>query len=156
MRYSLLALCILFATCSNAQKEKKATMDIIYVCHYHIFKPYIEYKIDLKNKIFWAYSVAKSGNPRNEADKNEGYDFVGYLDNDKIITFLSDAAQNRFDEWEKEYINPDIDGGRMWSIAITFDDGTIKTIQGSNQYPKSWNEMNLAFKHLTGKDNILD
>jgi hypothetical protein len=155
MRYLLLAFCISLATCSSAQKEKKATMDIIYVCHYHIFKPYIEYKIDLKNKTFWTYSVAKSGKPRNETGKNEGYDLAGYLDSNKIAAFLSDAAKNRFDRWEKEYINPDIDGGSQWSIAITFDDGSVKTINGSNQYPETWNEMNLAFKHLTGKDYIL-
>ena len=144
------------ATCSNAQKGEKATMDIIYVCQYHIFKPYIEYKIDLKNKIFWTYSVAESGKPRNKMDKNEGYNFVEYLYDDEITAFLSDAIKNGFIDWEKEYINPDIDGGHQWSISITFDDGSVKIIQGSNQYPKQWNEMDLAFQHLTGKDNILE
>jgi hypothetical protein len=35
-------------------------MKIIYVCQYHLFRPKIEYKIDLKNKIFWKHEVLNS------------------------------------------------------------------------------------------------
>jgi hypothetical protein len=145
----------MLSTCSNVKKEKDNLMDVIYICHYHIFKPGLEYKIDLKNKTFWEYNSITKGKQRHETAKNEGYDFVENLTNDKISAFLSNADKYGFENWKKEYINPNIDGGHQWLITITFHDGTVKIVQGNNQYPKTWNEMNLALKKLTGKD-ILD
>jgi hypothetical protein len=43
-----------------------------------------------------------------------------------------------------------MDGGHQWRITITFNNGIEKDIQGSNQYPITWNEMNLSLKNLTG------
>jgi hypothetical protein len=139
---------------SNAQEENK--MDIIYVCHFRAINRYIEYKIDLKNKIFWKYNMAEHNlERRNETAKNEGYDFAGNLTDDKITAFVSEANKNLFGSWKKIYTNPDVDGGHWWSIEITFKDRAVKQISGSNAYPKTWNGMNLALKHLTGEDDIL-
>ena len=153
MKFSLFIICIVLSTCTNAQKEKESTMKVIYVCQYHIFRPKLEYKIDLKNKLFWEYNVL-NGKQRNKDAKNEGFSFVKKLTDDKIETFLYDVDKNEFDSWRTEYIDPNMDGGHQWRITITFDNGTIKNIQGSNQYPLTWNEMSLALKYLTGKDII--
>ncbi|MBS1559204.1 MAG: hypothetical protein JST69_10820 [Bacteroidetes bacterium] len=151
---SIFITCAMLFTRANTQKEEKVRIDAIYVCHYHIFRPWLEYKIDLKNKSFWKYDAGISAKERNGSTKNEGYDFVETFTDDKIVSFISDADKNGFVSWEEKYNNLNIDGGHKWSIMIAFHDGTVKHIDGSNQYPKTWEKMNLAFKRLTG-ENIL-
>ncbi|MDR0793614.1 MAG: hypothetical protein LBE82_09930 [Chitinophagaceae bacterium] len=128
-------------------------MNSIYVCHYQAADRFLEYKIGLKNKIFWKYSMeAHRNQPRNE---NEGYDFGTQLTDNKIVVFLSEATKAGFENWKEVYNMPIVAGGHWWDIDIAFSNGIIKKIHGCNGYPKTWNEMNLALKNLTGEENIL-
>ena len=53
--------------------------------------------------------------------------------------FISDVfLKYRIDDWNKEYINRDIDDGTQWSVKVTLDNGSVLEHYGSNDFPPNW------------------
>jgi hypothetical protein len=53
--------------------------------------------------------------------------------------FISDVfSKYRIDDWNKEYINRDIDDGTQWSVKVTLDNGSVLEHYGSNDFPPNW------------------
>ena len=113
-----------------------------------------DYKVDLKNKEFWEFSKAYSVPyvPRDASAPNEGFTFADDLQDDKIKTFLSEAAQAGFVNWAENY-PPHATDSEWWDITVLFSDGTTKEMtMGAGNYPDTWDIMRDAFKNLTGED----
>ncbi|ADU23918.1 hypothetical protein [Ruminococcus albus] len=50
--------------------------------------------------------------------------------------FISDVfLKYRIDDWNKEYINGDIDDGTQWSVKVTLDNGSVLEHYGCNDFP---------------------
>jgi hypothetical protein len=51
-----------------------------------------------------------------------------------IKAFLVDNV--RVNEWKDDYYDNNVLDGEQWHVNITFEDGTVREIIGSNSYPK--------------------
>ncbi|MCL2661622.1 MAG: hypothetical protein FWD64_14040 [Acidobacteriaceae bacterium] len=142
---------------STSQMPHSKSIAVIYIHHDHIFQPCVEFKIDLQNRKLWAYDGYHNWTcvRRNTTSANEGFVFVKDLADDKIKAFLQEAQKYGLSEWKSSYVNPEIDGGHQWGISITYADGTVQQVQGSNRYPETWSQMNAALKALTDKDILI-
>ncbi len=172
LSYIILLLAFgLLAACSNADpkiaptqavdeiKSEVETMEIddLYICHYHIFRPCIEYKLDFVNQTFWSYNGLNGTKfaQRDHSLANEGFGFVKDLDGKAIEDFWAQAEKLGLNEWGESYIDSEMEGGHQWSMTITYSDGSRKQISGSNQYPENWAEMNAALESLTGESLLI-
>ena len=125
----------------------------IYVYHSSFGVRDTEYKIDFSGKQLLEY-MATDYAERDEMLENEGYTLVGSLDDEKIAAFFEDCDEYGFNDWEEDYSRQDIMDGHQWGIFVTFADGSVKKVHGSNAYPETWNEMKTAFENLTDR-NVL-
>lgn len=148
----LISSLIVLVSCSKNESVQRS-IDSIYIYHCSESSiPFAKYKIDFTNKEF---TILVRGGFINMTDEvKEDSPIVKTLDADSINTFLSVAGKNGFEDWEESYVNYNVDDGHEWNITISFSDGTEKEIKGSNAYPKTWNEMYVAFETLTS-ENIL-
>ncbi|MDR1674633.1 MAG: sigma-70 family RNA polymerase sigma factor [Oscillospiraceae bacterium] len=131
----------------------------IYVCHMAMQLIYLEYLVDLENGRHWRFSPSDRTpyNPDAVRDKNAangGYDLVCDLTEDKIAAFCAEADSFGFTSWNASYIDPSIADGHSWDVTITFLDGSVKNISGSNKYPDTWEDMGGAFWRLTGVNKV--
>lgn len=152
----ILGVCLLSVLCFvmvSCQKANQKPIDVIYIHHYANEKEGPEYKVDLKHKEFWKYTLEDNEkySPRDAMAKDEGYTFVCSLNDDKIDTFVLESSMYGFARWKKSYKNHFILDGHQWGVTILFSDSTKKEITGSNKYPSSWDSMNMAFESLTGE-----
>ena len=144
---------LLLGSCSmNRSNDKNRSISEIYVYHYsETADPFEEYKIDFVNKEFTILAREKVfAGAQGHAVKRDS-PVVKKLSDDMIEDFLKAAKKNKFADWEEHYADPDIMDGHQWRIDITFSDGTVKEISGSNAYPKTWDAMYRAFERLTGE-----
>jgi len=114
-----------------------------------------EYRIDLDGRsflIFRHFSDYEDFAPRDPDAENEGFTLVCELSDEAVETFRGQCEHSKLTRWKEQYYNNDICDGHQWSMVITFADGTIKEIFGSNEYPDSWDKMRIAFRELTGID----
>ncbi len=127
----------------------------IYVYHSSFGIRDTEYYINILNKELLAF-YSEDFEERDTTLPNSGYTFVSTLDDEKLETFRLDSIRYGFTDWKKTYIDNGIADGHQWGVVITFVDPSIEPIVvfGSNKYPKTYDNMSEAFKHLTGL-NIL-
>ncbi|MDR1674634.1 MAG: leucine-rich repeat domain-containing protein [Oscillospiraceae bacterium] len=116
-----------------------------------------EFKIDFENKQLWIWGPSPSDTPwepqrRDPTAENEGYTFGGDLSDEKIAEFRRLANKYGFTSWNDEYVDPLTAGGHMWTMEITYIDGSVKETYGINEYPDTWENMLDAFLVLTGYD----
>jgi hypothetical protein len=147
----------LLLACVGCAPEKDAGNIVsIYVYHSSFGLTDTEYKIDLANEKFYSFRISRDNRTeRDPALANEGFKTVELLQKDKIEPFREAAKKYGLAGWDDAYVDKVILDGHQWGITINFDDGTVKKIIGSNAYPEQWDNMNSAFKELTGVD-ILD
>lgn len=114
-----------------------------------------EYRIDLKTRsflLFIPFENIDAYAPRDPEAENEGFTTASDLSERDVNAFLLQCTLHGFGNWKEHYENHDICDGHQWSMVITFADGTMKEIFGSNEYPDSWDKMRIAFRELTGID----
>jgi hypothetical protein len=137
----------------------------VYVSHHSFWFTASEHKIDLENGRYWVWNInwedlddGEWPRPKNRdgTAENAGFDLVCDLSADKISAFCAEANEMGFTSWNEEYIDPLLMDGHQWYVEITFLDGSVKRIVGSNDYPDTWDDMGEAFLNLTGVDGILD
>jgi hypothetical protein len=58
--------------------------------------------------------------------------------------------------WRESYVEPHILDGFQWSLEVNFSDGTNLEIDGSNDYPREWSELNAIMAELTGLHEEFD
>jgi hypothetical protein len=151
---SLLLIIIILSGC---QKTYQKPIDDIYIYHSEFGQRFLEYKVDLRNKSFWEFNAQAGSNflVRDSSASNEGYTFVCNLTDEKISAFNRESARYGFTWWNDNYENNYVMDGHQWGITITFSDSTIKTISGSNRYPKTWDKMYDVFEDLAGENLFL-
>jgi hypothetical protein len=144
---------VFFLIYQNSQKP----IDTVYVYHSSFGIRYPEYKLDLKNKECWMYTLPDSGDmiERDAESKNEGFNSKIALDSEKIQAFLLISKKNGFTHWRENYDNPSVMDGHQWGMTIIFSDSAEKHISGSNKYPWTWTQMYDAFEELTGEKVLL-
>ncbi len=127
----------------------------IYVFHSSFGVRDTEYNIDIVNQELWAFN-SQDYEERDSTLPNSGYTFVSKLDAEKLETFRLECIRYGLTDWKESYIDEGIEDGHQWGVRITFVDPNFKPIvvYGSNKYPKTYDNMAEAFKHLTGL-NIL-
>lgn len=52
--------------------------------------------------------------------------------------FLDGLDNSGIREWEDSYVDPDILDGSMFTIQVTYQDGTAQLVKGQNQWPPEW------------------
>ncbi|MDR0221422.1 MAG: hypothetical protein LBI54_08485, partial [Lachnospiraceae bacterium] len=120
-----------------------------------------EYVIDFENKEFWQYDgdffIGETNelSTRDVAAENEGYEYGGKLDDDKIATFFEQCDQYGFTAWDENYDDIMLADGHRWYVLITYADGSEQVARGSNDYPATYDDMTGAFMDLTGEDVLL-
>ncbi|RUS41945.1 hypothetical protein [Cohnella sp. AR92] len=150
----LFLLIFIFTSCEDALKMNGVSQ--IYVYHSSEGIRDTEYNIDFVERKFYKYTL-NFDNPieRDSSLKNDGYDNVINLSDEKIQNFLKKANKYDFLDWKEKYIDNQIEDGHQWGIIITFSNGRKHEIEGSNKYPSTWDDMYSEFEKLTGTNILL-
>ena len=115
-----------------------------------------EFMTDLQSGAFWSYynTNMDHADARDPNAPDEGFTFVKELDQEEIDRFRQAAERYGFRNWAKDgkdYHNTEILPSREWNIRVVYSDGTEDSLSGNNAFPDAWNDMNEAFKTLTGE-----
>ena len=147
---------LIFACAGSCFDSYQKDIDRIYISHSSFGEADIEYKIDFVSRTFWKYtSGPERYEKRDESSENEGFVFVCDLDAGKTEIFLTDSAGYGLTRWKSSYFDENIMDGHQWKMIIVYADSEQISVSGSNKYPQTWNEMNAAFKELTGEDILI-
>lgn len=126
-------------------------IDAIYIAHYGMGNMRAEYKIDLKNKMFWENTLNKELIIRDEGAPNEGYVWGHELSFTAINKFNYDSMMHGI-HYLNEYYTNNILHGHQWHMIIYYSDGTEKNVIGDNNYPEMYDMLEQDFLNLVGKD----
>lgn len=147
---SIMAL-ILTACQTNEKDQGMSKVNSIYIFHSSFGLRDTEFKVDLAEKRFYKFTIDYNNPVERDKDlENEGFQVITDLTDEKISSFKKEADKLDFLHWKRSYDNPNILDGHQWGIIIHFNDGGTKEVYGSNEYPKTWDQMSNEFEKLTG------
>jgi len=136
----------------NSVNQEVKDIDEIYVFFGGFGFIVREYKIDFVNKKLWEFQTVPGGSGRDSSAVNEGYTFVGNLNDVKIADFFKECTKYGLANWERSYVEEDIMDGVQWGIEVKYTDSTVLLSGGSNKFPGTWNNIGDALLNLTGKN----
>ncbi|OJG93236.1 hypothetical protein RV15_GL001268 [Enterococcus silesiacus] len=136
----MLAVIVLFSGCTN-REERKEIKEISYMTSsFGVLSKAVEVNIeDATKKIFINNDYSRSGVP-NKIENIPESDFEIYRISD-IRKFEGKINKMRISNWKEKYVNKDIMDGYQWSLTIKYKDGEAKSIYGSNDQPKKYDEL---------------
>ena len=109
---------------------------------------FLDYKLNLTKGELWRYqidSLAESSNEERNSGADDGYQACRKLGTEQVATLRSDTAFQRALTWGHHYQAADIFDGLQWSMTLSFSDGSVWEIDGSNAFPEGWDAFFAVF-----------
>lgn len=140
-RYLVMIFAVLILSgCSKEEQTKEITEILYTTSSFGVITQVIKVDMDdATKKIFINPEYSKGGAPREIGDIPE-HDFEMH-EICEVGKFEKEINKTGIFNWKEKYVNKNIMDGYQWSLAINYKDGQSKSMYGSNDKPKKYDEL---------------
>ena len=156
MKKLLVILClVVLSACTTTDNKEIESMYIVRYGYYvSLADELTVYKIDFVNGEFLKCEMnyAEFYEEGNNYFLALSYKLVSKLGDEELEKFIADMSRYKVNKLKPNYENNQIVDGGGWQIMIVYASGETLISNGSNAFPRNWNEISKSVEELLDDD----